>query len=180
MGPWIAIGGPGVAGSPDRGLGFSVGDPFSRIVTFHFESDLREPVATWPRDAGFDVRIEVPILGRRADLVGSCGTSLTAIEMKMDRWAEALRQAIAYQLAADRVWVAMPLGAACRAYRHRWTFQSEEHTSELQSLAYLVCRLLLEKKKKKKKFNTWAHCKTQNVCVKSSIRLQRLPIIRLL
>src|SRR5687767_15241833 len=30
----------------------------------------------------------------------------------------------------------------------RWS-RSEEHTSELQSLAYLVCRLLLEKKKKK-------------------------------
>src|SRR2546425_6996223 len=29
--------------------------------------------------------------------------------------------------------------------------RSEEHTSELQSLAYLVCRLLLEKKKKNKK-----------------------------
>src|SRR3989441_2914361 len=29
--------------------------------------------------------------------------------------------------------------------------RSEEHTSELQSLAYLVCRLLLEKKKKKAK-----------------------------
>src|SRR2546425_4006069 len=30
-----------------------------------------------------------------------------------------------------------------------WTMErSEEHTSELQSLAYLVCRLLLEKKKK--------------------------------
>src|SRR2546425_4219425 len=30
-----------------------------------------------------------------------------------------------------------------------WTGRrSEEHTSELQSLAYLVCRLLLEKKKK--------------------------------
>src|SRR2546425_5763875 len=27
--------------------------------------------------------------------------------------------------------------------------RSEEHTSELQSLAYLVCRLLLEKKKQK-------------------------------
>src|SRR2546425_9664195 len=27
--------------------------------------------------------------------------------------------------------------------------RSEEHTSELQSLAYLVCRLLLEKKKKR-------------------------------
>src|SRR2546425_2417917 len=29
-----------------------------------------------------------------------------------------------------------------------WGTRSEEHTSELQSLAYLVCRLLLEKKKK--------------------------------
>src|SRR2546425_7821399 len=33
--------------------------------------------------------------------------------------------------------------------RHRVQHgRSEEHTSELQSLAYLVCRLLLEKKKK--------------------------------
>src|SRR2546425_8752625 len=32
--------------------------------------------------------------------------------------------------------------------------RSEEHTSELQSLAYLVCRLLLEKKKKNTKENT--------------------------
>src|SRR5205823_12552002 len=31
----------------------------------------------------------------------------------------------------------------------RSSTRSEEHTSELQSLAYLVCRLLLEKKKKK-------------------------------
>src|SRR5229473_4399565 len=31
---------------------------------------------------------------------------------------------------------------------HRIGDRSEEHTSELQSLAYLVCRLLLEKKKK--------------------------------
>src|SRR3712207_8554078 len=31
--------------------------------------------------------------------------------------------------------------------RHRATLRSEEHTSELQSRQYLVCRLLLEKKK---------------------------------
>src|SRR2546423_6393585 len=30
--------------------------------------------------------------------------------------------------------------------RHRHRLRSEEHTSELQSLAYIVCRLLLEKK----------------------------------
>src|SRR3989441_3554534 len=35
------------------------------------------------------------------------------------------------------------------ARSRRWaTPRSEEHTSKLQSLAYLVCRLLLEKKKK--------------------------------
>src|SRR3712207_8356147 len=31
--------------------------------------------------------------------------------------------------------------------------RSEEHTSELQSRQYLVCRLLLEKKKKNSKYN---------------------------
>src|SRR2546425_9106871 len=34
--------------------------------------------------------------------------------------------------------------------------RSEEHTSELQSLAYLVCRLLLEKKKIKNRQNSLA------------------------
>src|SRR5437764_6584462 len=38
------------------------------------------------------------------------------------------------------------------------TNRSEEHTSELQSPMYLVCRLLLEKKKKKK--NTIKRYKT--------------------
>src|SRR5262245_65199764 len=33
------------------------------------------------------------------------------------------------------------------------TLRSEEHSSELQSLRHLVCRLLLEKKKKKIKIN---------------------------
>src|SRR3989441_1840824 len=37
---------------------------------------------------------------------------------------------------------------ASRAIESPTGLRSEEHTSELQSLAYLVCRLLLEKKKK--------------------------------
>src|SRR5258705_617353 len=47
-----------------------------------------------------------------------------------------------------------PTGAACFRSRRRpgrrssKTCRSEEHTSELQSLRHLVCRLLLEKKKK--------------------------------
>src|SRR3989441_6861688 len=57
---------------------------------------------------------------------------------------------------------ALPAGAQARvgfcldtAHQHAAGYdvataleRSEEHTSELQSLAYLVCRLLLEKKKK--------------------------------
>src|SRR2546425_3618345 len=38
--------------------------------------------------------------------------------------------------------------------------RSEEHTSELQSLAYLVCRLLLEKKKKNVKSCHRTYCTT--------------------
>src|SRR2546425_5386767 len=49
--------------------------------------------------------------------------------------------------------VAMHLGqrfshAVISAPQEQIEQRSEEHTSELQSLAYLVCRLLLEKKKK--------------------------------
>src|SRR2546425_9615426 len=40
-------------------------------------------------------------------------------------------------------------GEQVRAHVAAQLHRSEEHTSELQSLAYLVCRLLLEKKKKK-------------------------------
>src|SRR5437899_5410131 len=51
-----------------------------------------------------------------------------------------------------------PLGSPVRAvpgrrvHRRRASLaRSEEHTSELQSLRHLVCRLLLEKKKEKEK-----------------------------
>src|SRR5438046_2909414 len=39
-------------------------------------------------------------------------------------------------------------------YFRKWSQRSEEHTSELQSLTNLVCRLLLEKKKNKKLYLT--------------------------
>src|SRR5258707_4670320 len=41
----------------------------------------------------------------------------------------------------------------------RGWIRSEEHTSELQSRQYLVCRLLLEKKKKKS--HATVHCRPQ-------------------
>src|SRR5437763_7389883 len=46
----------------------------------------------------------------------------------------------------DQVPSELPAQGRCRLPNHP---RSEEHTSELQSPMYLVCRLLLEKKKKK-------------------------------
>src|SRR5205823_14519828 len=43
--------------------------------------------------------------------------------------------------------------------------RSEEHTSELQSLAYLVCRLLLEKKKTKQT----KHQRTLSIATQSTL-----------
>src|SRR2546425_6926754 len=45
--------------------------------------------------------------------------------------------------------------------------RSEEHTSELQSLAYLVCRLLLEKKKKTREESRWYHDHVANKTTRS-------------
>src|SRR5437016_7422821 len=49
----------------------------------------------------------------------------------------------------------------------RDSVRSEEHTSELQSLTNLVCRLLLEKKKKTQR-NTWKHSANLNLTPISS------------
>src|SRR5947209_17401048 len=47
-------------------------------------------------------------------------------------------------------WLGCRCCRSCRRRSGRCTWsRSEEHTSELQSRQYLVCRLLLEKKKKK-------------------------------
>src|SRR5687767_15585519 len=49
-------------------------------------------------------------------------------------------------MSTSRPWSAAVIGIFI-ARKGGATVRSEEHTSELQSLAYLVCRLLLEKKK---------------------------------
>src|SRR5437879_10100342 len=47
------------------------------------------------------------------------------------------------------VWVAVHASVLPAETLSNYDFRSEEHTSELQSPMYLVCRLLLEKKKTK-------------------------------
>src|SRR2546425_4719159 len=80
------------------------------------------------------------------------------ISMANPQWSEglqrqrALSSRTATSIASTMLsWFATPFQARSNAVP--WSTEtrrrSEEHTSELQSLAYLVCRLLLEKKKKK-------------------------------
>src|SRR5438445_6526405 len=56
------------------------------------------------------------------------------------------------------------------AYSFFLLVRSEEHTSELQSRQYLVCRLLLEKKKNKKKIITTTHKITKKTNNKKQIK----------
>src|SRR2546425_9036025 len=62
-----------------------------------------------------------------------------------------LRQILLDIAAGEFVSIMGPSGAMSSKICRRMKRRSEEHTSELQSLAYLVCRLLLEKKKKEKR-----------------------------
>src|SRR5437764_5068905 len=51
--------------------------------------------------------------------------------------------------------------AAAGRLQEPGSLRSEEHTSELQSPMYLVCRLLLEKKKKKKSTPPYWHLNSE-------------------
>src|SRR3712207_8813068 len=85
-------------------------------------------------------------------LFRSSGTAsrVAARRPRHERWSsEALHHGEPGQTAppaARRGHVRTPHGRAQRAVRERTHPRSEEHTSELQSRQYLVCRLLLEKK----------------------------------
>src|SRR3712207_7101465 len=63
--------------------------------------------------------------------------------MVFERLVQILVFSCAYWMIVDEECSASTL----RRRRNEW-IRSEEHTSELQSRQYLVCRLLLEKKKK--------------------------------
>src|SRR5687767_15529371 len=66
----------------------------------------------------------------------------TLFRSDSDAWRSWYEEADRYGLNCEAPAITSVVSShACKTHR------SEEHTSELQSLAYLVCRLLLEKKK---------------------------------
>src|SRR2546425_10093384 len=98
---------------------------------------------------GLDVEA-VRILSGDTDLVGFGGGTHSGRSMRMA--GAGIPLAADHPISAGERPAALALEAApddMTYTRGRFTVRSEEHTSELQSLAYLVCRLLLEKKKNK-------------------------------
>src|SRR5258706_9487512 len=63
------------------------------------------------------------------------------------------------RIRSNRVTLPTPRSLSKRQPQPPGSWRSEEHTSELQSLTNLVCRLLLEKKKK----NNYRNGRTSNV-----------------
>src|SRR5437764_10187739 len=85
----------------------------------------------------------LPICGRRTSSPRGRSVAVRGKLLRRRCRALASRATTAREILSSRPdRIRMPLSARRR---------SEEHTSELQSPMYLVCRLLLEKKKKNKK-----------------------------
>src|SRR3712207_7309238 len=101
-----------------------------RLSLFFFFLMIRRP----PRSTLFPY---TTLFRSLTALDGAQQTMLTAVA---DVGARAKRIEIAEQVTTDR--------SLSLSSRLAETERSEEHTSELQSRQYLVCRLLLEKKKK--------------------------------
>src|SRR2546425_11197550 len=99
-------------------------------------ADVHEE-GTSPRQAPFlDHAVESP--QQMGDALLWCGTTRAHNDRPVGGHAEKL--------------TGQPGGGVARVHSEAMPDpRSEEHTSELQSLAYLVCRLLLEKKKQKTK-----------------------------
>src|SRR5262249_56564878 len=83
------------------------------------------------------------VVGSEGASAGSWDYYLLAIVVVL---AMALPNVALRRVAAFPVHTTFVTGNA--ATRRSATFRSEEHTSELQSLTNIVCRLLLEKKKR--------------------------------
>src|SRR3712207_7248967 len=89
------------------------------------------------RELQTDARISYAELGRRVGLT-------TPAVIERVRKLEDAGIITGYRAEIDTAKIGLPITAFVRM---SITGRSEEHTSELQSRQYLVCRLLLEKKK---------------------------------
>src|SRR5438093_6584602 len=95
----------------------------------------------------------VPGANCRSTSLSGCSSSIAwSLTLVTTSWA-----LIPARSAGDPELTSVTSAPTTRLFAAAANSRSEEHTSELQSLTNLVCRLLLEKKKKKKKKQSKKH-----------------------
>src|SRR6266404_8947081 len=124
---------------------------FTRSIFFFFffqaEDGIRDKLVTGVQTCALPISPRCRRCWTRACICGTASylpCSTTPAAGLARRWGFAMR-------------TSTPHPGCCGSSRAP---RSEEHTSELQSLAYLVCRLLLEKKKFSYADATWARIRT--------------------
>src|SRR3712207_7245004 len=81
----------------------------------------------------------------------------TSRDLSTTESLEILPSEIASMLFSSSAVISWDAISEAKSVRASATLRSEEHTSELQSRQYLVCRLLLEKKKKSSIIDHYSH-----------------------
>ena len=112
------------------------------MTSFEQEKMLVAPVSRYMTGKGFaNLKYELQFYECRIDLYGfSRRRDLTvAVELKLFKWKQALKQALRYQLCADLVYLAVPRETARRVDLH----ELERHGIGLISVSAHRCRQVL-------------------------------------
>ena len=123
------------------------------LYNYLLSVSLREPhiLAQLRQDTHNDMQI-APDQGQFMALLIQLMGAKKIIEIGTFTGYSALWMALA--LPPDGTLITCDIENRCREFGPNY-WRSEEHTSELQSLTNLVCRLLLEKKKQKQNLSSW-------------------------
>ena len=75
---------------------------------FYLEIELIKPIENFLKKEGYHIKREVKIGFCRADIVGFKKDKVLSVELKLNNWKKAIKQAKNYQLGSDFVYICFP------------------------------------------------------------------------
>jgi len=125
------------------------------MYPFYLELELFKPVSDYFKNQGFTVKREIKIGYHKADILAFKENSVTAVELKLKNWKQAIVQAKNYQLGADFVYIAFPLMKSFNVLR------KADYILKKENIGFLVVNeettrvhKIIEAKMSKRKFGT--------------------------
>ena len=76
---------------------------------FYLEIELIKPIENYLKKEGYHIKREIKIGFCRADIVGFKENNVLSVELKLNNWKKAIKQAKNYQLGSDFVYICFPL-----------------------------------------------------------------------